>query len=247
PRRNCRAPSSSGRTRMPWRAPSSPTAPRTEPVSSRRCDGSKEVDPVPDQVRFQVSTHALRGASRAGLCWRRARQSPSWRLELLTMSVPNGIVRVALAAFVPFVLGCLMHVRPRHAVLVSLSAGWLFLPTFDDAYPLPLLHAKIMFVPAVVFFASLAFDGSRWRRFRPRLLDLAMAVLCFAPLLSSLVNDLGPYDGGSAVFEMSMIWGVPYLLGRVYFNEPGALRDLAVAIVAATSVYVPFCLWEVRM
>jgi hypothetical protein len=163
------------------------------------------------------------------------------------MSGPNGIVPVALAAFVPFVLGCFMHFRPRHAVLVSLSAGWLFLPTFDHAYPLPLLHAKVMFVPAVVFFASLAFDGSRWRRFRPRLLDLPMAVVCFSPFLSSLVNDLGPYDGGSAVFEMSMIWGVPYLVGRVYFNEPGALRDLALAIVAATFVYVPFCLWEVRM
>jgi hypothetical protein len=163
------------------------------------------------------------------------------------MSAPNGIVPVALAVFLPFVLGCFVLLYPRRAVLVSLFVGWLFLPTFDNAYRFPLLHAKVMFVPAVVLFASVAFDGGRWRWFRPRLVDLPMTLVCLSPFVSSLVNDLGPYDGGSAVFETSMIWGAPYLLGRVYFSEPGALRDLAVALVAATLAYVPLCLWEVRM
>jgi hypothetical protein len=163
------------------------------------------------------------------------------------MSAPNAIVPIALAVFVLFVLGCFMQFHPRRAVLVSLFAGWLFLPTFDNAYPVPLLHAKVMFVPAVVLFSSVAFDGGRWRRFRPRLIDLPMALVCFSPFASSLANDLGAYDGGSAVFEMGMIWGAPYLLGRLYFSEPGALRDFAEAFVAATLVYVPLCLWEVRM
>jgi len=163
------------------------------------------------------------------------------------MNSPTVLVPLALAAFVPFVVGCFVHFHPRRAVLVSLLAGWLFLPTFDNGYLVPVLHAKVMFVPAVVFLASLGFDRSRWRRFRPRLVDLPIAVVCFSGFLSSLANDLGPYDGGSAVFEMSMIWGVPYLLGRVYFSEPGALHDLAVAVVTAALVYVPFCLWEVRM
>ena len=163
------------------------------------------------------------------------------------MSGPNGIVPVVLAAFLVFVLGCFLHVHPRRAVLVSLLAGWLFLPAFEGIYPVPLLHGKVMYVPAVVFFASVAFDRARWLRFRPRLVDLPIALACFSPFFSSLMNDLGPYDGGSAVFEMSMIWGAPYLLGRLYFSEPDALRDLALAIVLATLVYVPFCLWEVRM
>lgn len=163
------------------------------------------------------------------------------------MSSPNVMVPVALAAFVLFVLGCFIQLSPQRALLVSLFTGWLFLPTFDNAYAVPLLHAKVMFVPAVVLFASVAFDGARWMRFRPRLLDLPMALVCCSPFASSLANDLGSYDGGSAVFEMSLIWGVPYLFGRVYFDEPGALRDLARAIVAATLAYVPFCLWEIRM
>jgi hypothetical protein len=163
------------------------------------------------------------------------------------MGAPNGIVPLALALFLPFVLGCFVQLHPRRAVLVSLFVGWLFLPTFDNAYRLPVLHAKVMFVPAVVLFASVIFDGDRWRRFPPRLVDLPMTLVCLSPFLSSLSNDLGPYDGGSAVFETSMIWGAPYLLGRVYFSEPGALRDFAMAMVAAALAYLPFCLWEIRM
>jgi hypothetical protein len=94
------------------------------------------------------------------------------------MSAPNRIVPLALAVFVLFVLGCFMQLHPRCSVLVSLFAGWLFLPTFDNAYPFPLLHAKVMFVPAVVLFSSVAFDGGRWRRFGPRLIDLPMADAC---------------------------------------------------------------------
>jgi hypothetical protein len=163
------------------------------------------------------------------------------------MNAPNAMVPVALAAFVLFVVGCFVQLHPRRAVLVSMFAGWLFLPTFDNAFRLPLLHAKVMFVPAVVFFASVVFDGDRWLRFRPRLVDLPIAVVCLSPFISSLVNGLGPYDGGSAVFETSIIWAAPYLLGRTYFSEARTLREFAVAIVAATLVYVPFCLWEVRM
>ena len=44
-----------------------------------------------------------------------------------------------------------------------------------------------------------------------------------------------------------MTWGAPYLLGRLYFSEPAALRDLALATVSAALAYVPFCLWEIRM
>jgi hypothetical protein len=49
------------------------------------------------------------------------------------------------------------------------------------------------------------------------------------------------------MFEGAMIWGAPYLLGRVYLGQPGALRDFAQALVVAGLVYVPFCLWEIRM
>jgi hypothetical protein len=163
------------------------------------------------------------------------------------MSAPNALVPIALLGFFPLVLGAFLHWHPRRAVLVSLFGGWLFLPTIDGVYDVPLLHTKAMFVPAVVLLASVALDGGRWLRFRPRLVDLPMALVCLVPAASSFANGFGAYDAGSGIFETSMSWGAPYLLGRVYFSEPRALLDLATAAVAAAVAYVPFCLWEIRM
>ena len=163
------------------------------------------------------------------------------------MGGSNSIVPLALIGFFPFALVCFIVLKPRRAVLVSLFVGWLFLPVFESGYDFPLLHHKAMFVSAVVVLASVLFDGGRWLAFRPRLIDLPMALVCFSPFFSSLANGLGPYDGGSAVFDSSMTWGAPYLLGRLYFSEPEAVRDLALATASAALAYVPFCLWEIRM
>jgi hypothetical protein len=40
---------------------------------------------------------------------------------------------------------------------------------------------------------------------------------------------------------------IPYLVGRAYFTDLAALRELADATLVAALVYVPFCLYEVRM
>jgi hypothetical protein len=41
-----------------------------------------------------------------------------------------------------------------------------------------------------------------------------------------------------------MVWGVPYVLGRVYFGDLVGLRGLAVWVFTAGVLYVPFCLFE---
>jgi hypothetical protein len=43
------------------------------------------------------------------------------------------------------------------------------------------------------------------------------------------------------------VWGVPYLLGRVYMGQPGAVREFADSFVIAALAYVPLCLLEVRL
>ena len=132
-------------------------------------------------------------------------------------------------------------------MLASLLGGWLFLPSFAQPLGPPLLHTKPMFVPMVVLAVSLAFDLRRWTRFRPGLLDLPMAFVCLGPAATALANDMGGYEAGSAVFEAFAAWGAPYLLARLYLGRPEALRGLAMAIVVAALVYVPFCIWEIRM
>jgi hypothetical protein len=164
------------------------------------------------------------------------------------MDGPSALVPIALAGFFPVALVCFARLGPRAGMLTSMVGGWLFLPSFDlFGADLPLLHTKAAFVPAVVIAASLLLDGRRWMQLRPRLLDAPMAVWCLIPYAVALANDLGAYEAASAAFEATMTWGAPYLLGRVYLADPGGTRALADAVVKGALVYVPFCLWEIRM
>lgn len=163
------------------------------------------------------------------------------------MGAPNLLVPLALVAFLLLAFAAFGRLGPRRAVLWTLFGGWLFVPHFDERATFLVLNSKAMFVPAIVLLASLVLDGGRWMRFRLRLLDLPIAVLCAAPFATALHNGLGLYEAAAASFEASTVWGAPYLLGRAYLGGLRSSKDLAVAFVGAAIVYVPFCLWEIRM
>src|SRR6202044_409173 len=95
--------------------------------------------------------------------------------------------------------------------------------------------------------ASLLFDGRRWVTFRTRWFDLPVIVLCICPLISSLTNDLGLRDGIAEARYQTIVWGIPYLMGRIYLGDPAGLRALTLGIVLGGMLYVPFCLIELRM
>ena len=59
------------------------------------------------------------------------------------------------------------------------------------------------------------------------------------PYITSMTNDLGYYDGISAVISHSVIWGVPYFLGRIYFYDWESFRELGIAIFIGGLIYVP--------
>jgi len=91
------------------------------------------------------------------------------------------------------------------------------------------------------------FDSSRLMAFRRSVWDLPMLVWCLVPFASSMTNGLGVYDGASSVLQQTVTWGVPYFIGRLYFADSPGLRDLALAVVLGGVIYIPLCLWEVRM
>lgn len=162
---------------------------------------------------------------------------------------PNLFVPVALVAFALLALGAFLWMPRRQAVLAATIGGFLFVPVFGGQGDeiVPLLRTKAMFVPGVVVVLSLLFDAGRWRRFRPRLADLPIAIFCLGPVATSLANDLGLYDGLQGAFQVAVSWGFPYLLGRIYLGDLDGVELLATAVVVAALVYVPLCVWEVRM
>ncbi len=171
------------------------------------------------------------------------------------------LVPLSLLAWTPIVLLLFLVMPPRRAVICAFIAAWLFLPVnVPDALiirGLPELD-KMTVTCLAVLLGTVFFDPSRLLSLRFKRFDIPMILWCLVPLFSSLTNndttiyDHPPipnplYDGLSEVLKQSVTWGLPYLIGRVYFNNLTALRELAIGIFVGGLVYIPLCLFELKM
>lgn len=173
----------------------------------------------------------------------------------------SALVPISLLGWTPVVLLLFLTLRPRRAVIVSFIAAWLFLPVNvpDSLFIRGLPELDKMTVTCLaVMLGTLIFDKARLLTFRPRKFDIPMILWCIAPLFSSLTNtdstvwghppiDNPLYDGLSEALGQSVTWGLPYLIGRVYFTDALALRELAIGIFIGGLVYIPLCLFELKM
>ncbi len=155
-------------------------------------------------------------------------------------------VYLAMFGWIPFVIYLFRWVPAQRAVIVSFIIAWLFLPVVQFTLPGP-DYTKMSATCYGILLATILFDVKRFSSLQLEWLDLPMVVWCLCPLASSLQNDLGIYDGFSAVFEQITTWGLPYYLGRLYLSNLEGIRKLAVDIFIGGLVYIPFCLFEIRM
>jgi tetratricopeptide (TPR) repeat protein len=136
---------------------------------------------------------------------------------------------------------------PRKAVISSFVFAWLFLPTIGFNLPGLPDYTKMTATIAAVLLALLIFDPGRLFSIRPRWFDLPIIIWCLDPFVTAIMNDLGPYEGLSAILEQVVAWGLPYLIGRVYLGDLDSLRDLVQAIAIGGLLYMPLCLLEIRL
>jgi len=153
--------------------------------------------------------------------------------------VAFGWVFVALALFI--------ILPKRRAVLMSMIGGWLFLPIATFQLPLIPDYDKFTAVCGTTFIAAAVTDGGRILSIRPRWYDFAIIVWVIVPFASSISNNLGPYDGLSAALTHLIRFGLPYWLGRVYFNDREGVRELLIGLIIGGMVYAPLCLIEIRL
>jgi tetratricopeptide (TPR) repeat protein len=157
------------------------------------------------------------------------------------------IAQAVLFGWIPFVVVLFSAMPPRRALVAATIAGWLSLPNVKIFLPGVPDYSKLSATVMGMLLGSALFDSGRLLRFKPRWIDLPMASWCIVPFFTAISNGLGAYDGISQMLEMTMQWGMPYLLGRVYLSDLAGLRELALGIVVGGLVYVPFCLFESRM
>jgi hypothetical protein len=160
---------------------------------------------------------------------------------------PNLLVPVIMLAWIPIVIFLFSRFPAQKAVAGSFVVAWLFLP--EAAMPLPGIpdYTKMSATCYGILLATFIFDSGRFQSFRLGWVDIPMLLWLVCPFASSITNDLGAYDGISAVVGQTITWGIPYFLGRIYLNNLAGLRQLAIAMFLGGLAYVPFCLYEVRM
>ena len=159
----------------------------------------------------------------------------------------NTLVLIVLLGWIPAVVLVFSALQPRRAVMVSFLTAWLFLPIASYRLPLFPDYTKMFATSVGVLLGAAIFDSRRLLGFRLKWFDLPMTAWCVCPILSSVANGLGAYDGISGTMSNIVTWAVPYFIGRVYFTDRESFRELAMGIFIGGLVYVPFCLFEIRM
>jgi hypothetical protein len=157
------------------------------------------------------------------------------------------MIPMALFSWVPFTILLFFKLKPHHAVLVSVIGGTLLLPM--AGYNLPGIPP---FTKSTAISLGLVLGGRisgkrQVARFRWQVIDLPMLFWCLIPLATSLSNNLGWYDGFSGIWNAFFTWGALYFSGRIYFDSTEKLQELCRAIVIGGLIYLPLCLYEIRM
>jgi hypothetical protein len=158
----------------------------------------------------------------------------------------NILVPIMMFGWIPIVISLFSRLPPRRAVITSFLFAWMFLPMAE--YKIPGLpdYTKMSATCWGVLIAVMMFDSNSIFSFRFKIIDIPMIVWCLCPVLSSLTNSLGLYDGISESLSQTVTWGFPYFIGRIYFNDLEGLKEFAFGIFIGGLIYMPLCWFEIR-
>jgi hypothetical protein len=157
------------------------------------------------------------------------------------------LIPLTMFGWIPAVIWLFSRLQARHAVIVGFLLSWMFLPQYTYTITGIPNYSKVSAMTYGILLGTLLFNQAAFSRFRLHLLDLPLGLWCTIPFLTSLSNGLGAYDGVSVTVGRVTMWGLPYLIGRLYFYDRKSLTELAFGIFLGGLIYIPFCLWEVVM
>jgi len=166
---------------------------------------------------------------------------------------------VVFLVWIPIGIYLFRRLPAPQALLANCFGGWAILPgacyiaqgssipywVEGDSLPTTFLLTKATVTGFTALAGFALFHSPQFRHFRPRRIDLPVAILCAAPLLSAIAHPGAFPQACFAAFYLALSWGAPWLLGRICLTTPGLLLKAAKAAVLAGLCYVPICLVEV--
>jgi hypothetical protein len=158
-------------------------------------------------------------------------------------------------------LGMFKALKPPMATLAVLLGSWIVLPvghypagSAEAVFPfwitglatpsdMPLTKAWVG--PVVALVGVTAFDTKTLRAFRLQWVDAPMLAWCMWPLLQSVFAATPSQPAGfvSALYLLGC-WGLPWLLGRLYFSKPQGQWQMLRALTYSALACLPFSLYE---
>jgi hypothetical protein len=153
------------------------------------------------------------------------------------------LVPIALLFFIPLAVYLFSKMPARKALIVGALGATMFLPMGEIQIP-TIPFGKVEATSIGLLIAALLMEPGPVFALRPRLVDLPMVLLCFTPYASAMANGMSPYDGFAATLDATLVFGVPFALGRAYLTDFGAIRDAAQATFTAGLIYAPLCIIE---
>jgi len=156
---------------------------------------------------------------------------------------PTSIATYAWFALAPFLFAWL---PARRAIIAGYVIAFSFLPI--AVIDTPFVDVDKYVATSIGVLLGLFLLGKR-RAIKRRMSywDLPITLWCLCPIATSLDNDLGLYDGLSAAAQRLLMWGMPYILARIYLADKAGVRDIAIGVFYGGLLYMPLCLWEIRM
>ncbi len=149
---------------------------------------------------------------------------------------------------------------PHRAVLLVFLGGWLVLPVgqypvgasdtvfsywiIGLALPSDMLLTKAWVAPLCALLGVVLFDRQRLLRFRPTVWDIPMLLWCVWPVLQGQIKSAVQPQALVASAYLAASWGLPWMLGRMYFGRVQAQGQLLAGLAWAGLACLPIALLE---
>jgi hypothetical protein len=160
--------------------------------------------------------------------------------------MPDRFALWVVLSWLPAALVLARVVGPRRAAMVAILGGYLFLPRgvrWEVLGPISIEKRTIPGLAALLIV--LAFDRRTLSRLRPSWLDLPMIALVIAPMLGAAARRFATFGVSVDQSWMNLTgWAIPYMIGRLYYDDADGPRRMAGSIAIGGLLYVPICWFE---
>ncbi len=157
------------------------------------------------------------------------------------------IEAVALIAWIPVCVALFAICRPVRAVTLAYLVGWLLLPTGGVPIEGFLDIDKTVAIGLGVMVGIALFRTRELSSYKFGTPDFLLLFFSVSTAATSILNELGVYDGISSLIQKLLTYGVPFFSGRIFIRSRRDLYEAAWIIVIGAAFYTIPTIWEWRM